>query len=201
MREDRALILGGASCVWDDVLAMEEVYGKPWDGLVIAANDVGSHWPRDLHHWVSLHPSKFARWMELRGKHHQLACDGITTWSQVSRWSGRRNYQPLAQQEVTPWAGGSSGMLAVQVASELGVVGVVLCGIPMTRTPHFSETTERFHRVWVGADGHSRAWKDQRARMVGWVKSMSGFTEELLGAPSREWFDMLETLLPRPVGG
>lgn len=190
--KDRALILGGGDCVWDDVLALEKLYGRQWDGLVIAANDVGSHWPRDLHHWVSLHPSKFPRWIELRGKHHRLPCEGITTWAQVHRWSGRPNYRARADNEITPWAGGSSGMLAVQVArDELGVSGAVLCGVPMTKTPHFSETTERFHRVWVGADGHLRAWKDQHARMSGWLRSMSGFTKELLGEPTPDWLESL----------
>ena len=50
-----AIVLGGADCVWDDVLAWEAIYGRRWDGLVAAANDIGCHWPRPLDHWATLH--------------------------------------------------------------------------------------------------------------------------------------------------
>jgi hypothetical protein len=177
-----ALILGGASGVWDDVVAWEKLYGKQWDGLVIAANDVGSHWPRELHHWVSLHPTKFKRWRELR-EQQQLPGGVITTWG--------RELDPREPQKsdhiLLPWFGGSSGMFAIQVAKEIGCTRAVLCGIPMTQTPHFQQTGESFAPNWLQSNSHWRVWPRYQERMLGWVRSMSGRTQELLGVPSLEW--------------
>lgn len=175
-----ALILGGASCVWDDVLAWEAVYGHQWDGLLIAANDIGAHWPRELHHWVSLHPPSFKRWRALRRAQHLPA--GYTTWGKEQDLP-----RPLADKSLVPWVGGSSGMLAVQVAQALECTRVVLCGIPMTPSAHFQQTKETFAPSWLQANAHWRVWPRNAEKMAGWVKSMSGRTQELLGAPSMEW--------------
>jgi len=58
-----ALVLGGASCLWDDIRA----YTGPVDGCV-ACNDAGAEWPGDLNGWASLHPQFFIRkgWLEKR---------------------------------------------------------------------------------------------------------------------------------------
>ena len=177
-----ALVIGGASCVWDDVLAWEALYGRQWDGLVIAANDIGAHWPRELHHWVSLHPAKFERWQALRQQQNP-GSSAPQTWA-----NKKRLVEPqVTDRLVEPWAGGSSGMFAVQVAQVLGCRRAVLCGIPMTATPHFQETTERFHEQWLAAAGHWKAWTRCRDRMQGWARSMSGRTAELLGTPSLDW--------------
>jgi len=173
-----ALCLGGASCVWDDVLAFETLYGKPWDGLVIAANDVGSHWPRDLDHWVSLHAYKLPRWQQ------QRAVFGFT--SGYKTW-GRRPDDRGVDYTICTWGGGSSGFMAAQVALEIGCKRVVLCGIPMTQTPHFAETRENFHVFWVAAHAHWGAWEKCRSRLGDNVRSMSGRTEKLLGAPTLAW--------------
>lgn len=173
-----ALCLGGAYCVWEDILAFEKIYGKPWDGLVIAANDIGCHWPRDLDHWVSLHAYKFEKWIALRKE--QGFEDGYVTW-------GCKPDDQFPDYRLSAWGGGSSGMFAAQVALELGCTRVVLMGIPMTQTPHFAETKESFHVVWVAANAHWRAWGQCRERFGDNVRSMSGKTRELFGEPTTEW--------------
>lgn len=175
------MILGGASCVWDDVAAWETLYGKQWDGLVIAANDVGAHWPRELHHWVSLHPLAFKRWQALRTE--QNLSDG-----KYVTWGKDQDLPTLVTDQVRiPWVGGSSGMFAIQVAAELECTRTILCGVPMTRTAHFAQTKESFAPEWHQASAHWRVWPRHAWRMLGWVKSMSGRTQELLGVPTLSW--------------
>lgn len=176
-----ALCLGGADCVWEDVKAWEALYGRPWDGLVIAANDVGCHWPRALHHWVSLHPDKLERWMQLRAAQQLSPLEG-ECWGRI-----RKSAVKVPYQCVEPWPGGSSGMLAVQVAQVVGCTRAILCGIPLTASPHFGETHEQFHKSWLAANGHWKAWPKQKDKMEGWVRSMSGRTKDLLGAPTLLW--------------
>ena len=174
-----AVVLGGADSVWEDLLEWESRYGHQWDGLVIAANDVGSHWPRELDHWVSLHPHKFRYWEPTRQE--QGLPNGYV------RWGIDRHRTLVDRQVLSVWGGGSSGMLAVQVAHLVGCSRAILCGVPMTPTPHFAETQERFPGTWRSAAGHWRAWARCVTLMRPWVRSMSGRTRELLGEPTYEW--------------
>lgn len=174
-----ALIIGGGSEIWKDVERWEKEYGQLWDGLVIAANDIGSYWPRPLDHWVSLHPDKFRTWRPARTTNGHP--DGYVTW-------GRR-LSKVVDQQLTAWAGGSSGMLAAQLAFHLGCTKIILCGIPMTQTPHFAESTEfsKNRTTWTAAAGHWKAWERTKDRFEGKMRSMGGRTRELLGAPTKEW--------------
>lgn len=187
-----ALCLGGADCVWEDVLAWETLYGKQWDGLIIIANDSGAHWPREFHHWVSLHANKLKRWHDLRTRQQLPAFTGMT-WGKDDRRSNpwgtdsRPSSGVLTHYKLNPWGGGSSGMFALQVAREIGCTRAVLCGIPMTPTPHFMESDEPFAKYWASASGHWKAWLRYRDLMLGWARSMSGRTQELLGTPTLEW--------------
>ncbi len=172
-----AIVLGGGEGVWDDVLAWEELYGRQWDGLVIAANDVGCHWPRHLDHWCTLHPTKMPDWKVHRGA-QGFPADYIT-------W-GRRRYDLDGQ--LRPWAGGASGMYAIQLARWFGCERAVLCGVPMTASPHFVESTLHAQgREWPEVESHWRAWQRHVGKMRGWVRSMSGRTAETLGVPTLEW--------------
>lgn len=176
-----AIVLGGADNVWEDVRAWEAIYGREWDGLTIAANDVGSWWPRRLDHWVSLHPNKFARWME------QRAANGFSAAGETWGRTGRYEEVVTWDHELHPWPGGSSGLLAVQVALHVGVTRVILCGVPMTPTAHFGESKESFGPVWYAAAGHWTAWAKHREHLLGWVRSMSGRTKEMLSEPTVDW--------------
>jgi hypothetical protein len=177
------LVLGGGAEVWDDVHAWEAIYGREWDGLVIAANDIGCWWPRRLDHWVSLHPNKFAGWVALRQTNGFLPAG--------EKW-GRpgRHLEPVTwDHEIQQWPGGSSGLLAVQVAQTLGVARVILCGVPMTTSAHFAESRENFGPLWYASAGHWYAWARHRPHLQGWVRSMSGRTREILGAPTLLWLE------------
>lgn len=179
-----AIVLGGASCVWEDVRAWETIYGREWDGLVIAANDIGSWWPRRLDHWVSLHPNKLARWAEQRVANGFPAAG--ETWGRL----GRYNEPVTWTHQLEPWPLGSSGLLAVQVAQVLGVTRVILCGMPMTSTAHFTESKENFGPFWYAAAGYWTAWAQHKEHLRGWVRSMSGKTKEMLGEPTLEWLNV-----------
>jgi hypothetical protein len=180
-RPEFAIVLGGADCVFDDVHALLSMSPREWPGLYIAANDVGCHWPV-LDHWASFHVDKLVRWKEERAARGLPPAYG--TW-------GWRPGQPV-DFVLYPWSGGSSGMLAAQVAIVLGCRRVVLCGMPMTPTAHFNQSAEfsSATTVWAEADGHWKSWV--RVYQQGWfgghVRSMSGRTRELLGTPDVDWF-------------
>lgn len=174
------MVIGGAQTVWDDIVALEELIGGPWPDLVIAVNDVGSHWPRHLDHWVSLHADKFRAWEQRRAANGYP--NGYELWGHRSK--------NIVDRQVKPWGGGSSGLLAVSVADILRCDRVVLCGIPMNDMPHFQESKEHNPtKRWPSANSHWRAWERfiPKKRMPEWVRSMSGRTRKVLGAPTIDW--------------
>jgi hypothetical protein len=189
-----ALILGGADCIYNDLDALHKLVW-PHDGslelprapeaedgwcpgITIAANDAGFEFER-VHHWVTLHPEKMERWQRER----------------LVRW-GERKGQPVTwcHQDGKPHldhalpirhgCSGSSGLFAVQVALELGCDRIVLCGVPMDARPHFNGPA--WHDHWT----YRATWQRwQAAEELENVRSMSGWTRELLGEPTREWLE------------
>lgn len=168
-----AVVLGGAACVWADAVD----YAGPWDGTV-AANDIGVVWPDRLDAWCSMHPEKLRKWAAERQS------SGLI---RAPLWSHRQ-----AVPAGAPWLGhitpaqfgpkiraGNSGLFAAKIAMvDLGFDRVVFCGCPMEPTPHFYGG-----EAWRDAEPHWADWlqlpPEWRARM----RSMSGRTRELLGAP------------------
>jgi hypothetical protein len=179
----RALVLGGADSVWNDVAASEQTLGCDWWDVVVAANDIGVAWPRTLDHWCSLHPNKLERWRTERTK-RALPGPAVTWTKKGKRCRG-------VDREVTHrFGGGSSGLLTVSVARAVGADRIVLCGVPMTKTGYFKESTEHRHpRNFSSADAHWRKWRLHAEELSGYVRSMGGRTRELLGAPTPEWME------------
>ena len=168
----RALILGGGSCVWDDIRAL-----GTWDGLVIAVNDVGCVYPYPVDHWCSLHAEKLAGWaLERKGRGFDMT---FTTWTRPEREG--------ADRQLAGWSSGSSGMFAVGVALELGAESVVLAGVPMEPRPHFFDAT-----AWTDFANYRGAWEKRADRLRGRVYSMSGWTRDLLSGPP--WLEPARTV-------
>lgn len=169
-----ALVLGGAATLFDDIER------APRPDIVVAVNDAGVCYPR-LDHWASLHPECFRRrlgrvengWIARR---QRLALNRPTLWGPANK------PKPYAQSLET-LGHGSSGFFGVEVAQHVGADRIVLCGIPMTESPHFDG-----HEPWEMANAHWKhwLWAHQAGKLRG-VRSMSGRTRDLLGAPTREW--------------
>jgi len=79
---------------------------------------------------------------------------------------------------------GSSGLFALKVAlTDLGFDCALLCGIPMAPvTGHFFDAAP-----WTGAGAHQLGWKQALPAIRDRARSMSGWTQHLLGAPTTDW--------------
>ncbi|WP_306150740.1 hypothetical protein [Roseovarius sp. MMSF_3281] len=175
-----ALVLGGADCLHDDIAAYQGEYQG-----VVACNDAGAEWPGELDAWVSLHPEFFTHkgWLDKRQGPPPKRLIAHPAAAQPHR----RARLP-ANVEFTEYAfpgqthSGSSGLFATKVALiDLGFDRAVLCGVPLTQTPHFFGGDP-----WKAADGFRRQWlalpEEYRDRM----RSLSGWTAVLLGKPEIE---------------
>lgn len=172
-----ALILGGASCVWDDV---EAALGLGEFELVIGCNDIGTAWAGELDAWVTLHPENMAGWIERREARGYPPTKRIVYYEE-------RSGVPVPDL-VTPYyfershRSPSSGLFSAKVAIELGVTRGVLCGVPLTMTPHFNNAGD-----WSGATGFQDGLHHAAPYLKDNIRSMSGRTREVLGMPTPSW--------------
>lgn len=181
-----ALVLGGGHSLYDDLRKVREA-GLQFDG-VVACNDAGMEWPHSLDAWVSLHCWYFVdkKWRQTRRERgfpeakrhygHPEAFTGSLAKQQSLTGDLLRTPYSFAGEKS-----GSSGLFAAKVALvDLSFDTVILCGVPMTKTPHYWDATET---NWDSAEGFRKSWlnvpKDYRDRM----RSLSGWTRVLLGAP------------------
>lgn len=152
------IILGGGDTLWNDIAAL------PFDinsRTIIAVNDAIKHYKGRIDYAVSLHPEKLKGWVN-------KPCTVI---------SHKRVHGAPINRVVPELWGGSSGLYAVQIAlKELGAEEVILCGVPITPTPHF------WGETWSDAEKYRKAWIKNKNELAK-VRSMSGWTAELLGKP------------------
>jgi hypothetical protein len=187
-----ALVLGGAECVDADVESLEHLLGEPWPGTTIACNDMIWRWPRTLHHAVTLHAEKLPDWIKRR-QQRGYSNDFVTWTARGHEARGEPTDRVLSDIMRSGISEGSSGLLAVQVALELGL-RAVLCGIPMDRRPHFQGSTAEgpFQTEYPESDrqklqGFRGVWESEMSRLQGCVRSMSGWTCDVLGSPDLEF--------------
>ena len=182
------LILGGAECVWDDIDALEAMMGVPWPGPVFVANDMGCsaavcppahkgrRWTGRVDGWCTLHAEKMTGWKAQR-KAAGLP-DGYVTWSSVKRDVIDRNFQGAT--------GGSSGLYDTWAA----LMGAhypraVLCGVAMD-----GQKNTFSGREWNSYKRYRKGWEREMAVLKPRVRSMSGWTREMFGAPTVEWLGL-----------
>jgi hypothetical protein len=167
-----ALILGSASTLEADVEGALELFEPD---VIIGCNHAGRDWPGELDHFCTMHPDLFPHWLTERRSNR---------FPEPGRlWHARHRPVPeeLTSTAVESW-GGSSGLLCVAVAFELGCDRIVLAGVPMIKAAgHFDDP-----RPWAEARTYQMSWERRKPQLLGRVKSMSGWTRDLLGYPGED---------------
>lgn len=173
-----AIILGGAKNVFDDLSVVEALGVNIGETPIIATNHAGRDWPAPFLAWVSFHAELFPSWLEAR------RADGMP--DPETLWTTDRPLGPIPVdipiQKAENWRG-SSGLLAVTVGLHMGFDRLILCGVPMDADQEHYDRPGR----WVDAGNYRASWLNRRLDMAGKVRSPSGWTKTILGAPSVEW--------------
>lgn len=170
----RLIVLGGARCVWADY---SEYKQRGLRADIMAVNDVGVYCEMPIQHWVSLHPDNLILWRKLLHNH-------------ARDFSGMMHTNSHHYENMIDWhmnnIGAYSGLFAAQVGICLGYQEIILCGVPQDDSGRF------FDPPWVkglthGTDQASkksfREAVQRTADLRLCVRSMSGWTRELLGGP------------------
>jgi hypothetical protein len=180
-----ALCLGGAQKVWADLARAQDLcMGR--EVIVFACNFAGIQYDGHLDGWATLHPEMFADWQV------QRANLGRNTDYRAFVHAARPSVS--AQSLAYRWHG-SSGLFMAQAAIEaMGAAGAILCGVPMDGGgDHIHWPAGR----WRGVHHYQAAFVHAQEDGAP-IRSMSGWSAEVLGAPDAAWLDSLA--VPVPVG-
>ncbi|MGB3833800.1 MAG: hypothetical protein WA975_18265 [Mesorhizobium sp.] len=169
-----AAVLGGAASVWSDLEAARQ--SVAFD-VIVACNSAFRDFQGHVHHAVSFHSDLLPWWAGLRMERGQGPPDKYWTCH------GQRPILGAAMGFVPAW-GGSSGLIGAQVGMAVAD-HVVLCGVPLCPShAHFDRAGE-----WLDALDYRSAWQDHFPDLRYKVRSMSGWTAELLGMPTEAWLN------------
>jgi hypothetical protein len=171
----RCLVLGAALCLFDDIEAALDM--SPVEG-VVAVKGAGKVWNGQLDAWVGLHPEMMLADYKVREARGYPRADKLYVHDKAPIDS------PLFDQRIDylfpgQTKSGSSGLFGVKVALELGFDRIVLCGVPLVREAGKIDKGE----IWHGADSYKAGWHQVLPQIAPYVRSMSGWTRQLLGAP------------------
>lgn len=173
-----AIVIGGAQGVWEELeSALGLVKGR--DFIVIATNHAGRLYAGHIDAWVTLHPECLREWRSDRKD------AGFNDDYEAFVHENRRG---LIDVQVVPhgWYA-SSGIYAAQVATQaLDCAGVILCGVPLEE--------ERGHIAFPGPWIEWAMYRAgaEAAKADGTpIRSMSGWTADLFGQPTKAWLKQI----------
>lgn len=174
-----ALVLGSARELWADLAGL-----GPWATsvpVVLAVNDAGWIYQGRIDHWVTLHPEHLENWRRRR----HVTVGGLPDDYQT--WGPRNKRDAAVDHYVGHWGPGSSSFFAVKIALEdLGCDRAVLAGVPMAPGAYADPSAGSWGTEGWPLDEvriHREGWEHHKDRLIGRVRSCSGWTRDLLGAP------------------
>jgi hypothetical protein len=176
----KALVLGSAECLYRD---REDVFWAKPD-RTYAVNFAGLLCP-DADVWVTGHAELVGEYQRrFRAWHRPLPemVAGLHNKNRIKDAPHIDRFAEMFEGEVKRF---DSSLLAVKVALDDGAGKVILCGVPLSIGSNFNGTTPLRHSYAP----YRKAWEEAFPHIDGRVKSCSGFTRDLLGAPTREWWN------------
>ncbi len=171
-------IVGDGGTAVEDLLVFR-AYNVPAEYMAVnLAGRLLEHLGIQVDHWATLEPRFFAdeskRLGDALSKHTgaDLAETGFNFY-----WSKK-----------PPGWDGTGGLFAAKIALAMGYDRIVLCGIPMDGSGHWYSKGDDTR----GLDIFIGPWIEfaKRLDVINRVRSMSGRTRQLLGAPNRDFLTL-----------
>lgn len=167
----RMLIIGSAPCVRDDI-ERAQCLGE-FDVMAIGM-DALDKYGGDFAFIASNHREDIMPIHRIMQQRHE-ACGSGYQYLVIAPdpWPGVQIVEPYRPPS------GSSAITGAFAAVRMGYDRIILCGCPLTGNAPEGNPYEAFRP----------GWETHRAVFDGIVKSMSGWTMDLLGAPTEEWLN------------
>lgn len=161
----RVLIVASAPCVWVDLTA---VAGERFD-VVIATSYMMRDCTRPIDYQCTLHVRDFLE-MPVRHSAH------VPYKKEAKRVSVENIDVSDIVYDQVPFRNGSSGLYCVGFALLIGGDDITLAGSPLSGADHYYGGPVPFK-----FNAYRPAWEVALPQMLGKVRSLSGWTKELLG--------------------
>lgn len=189
----RALVVGCSANVWEEVEAAKKLC--EYDAIY-CVKQIGIHWPGMFQVWATLHPE----FMDAYEKERQKLGlpNGYEIVAPPPNEVGAHGAKGrIARRVAYRWkhmnSSAGSGIYGAKVALDDGFNKVVLAGIPMTpEDGHFLPMSKNGRnevrgKVWRHHSMFVCGLNVAIPHLMGRVRSMSGFTEKVLGRPDESW--------------
>ncbi len=181
----RALVIGCAGKVWDEVKRAERLC--EYDA-VYCVKLAGVHWTGGRFTWVGLHPEwqeKYSAERAALGHHMDFETVAPPDNELGTAGKGHKIDRRVSYRYKGMNSSASSGGYAAKVALDDGFERVVIAGVPMeAHAAHFTRG-----QPWLQRDSFTIGFEKSAPYFAGRVRSMSGWTAELLGAPTEPWLN------------
>lgn len=174
------LVVGSGRCVWDDLEGWSQ-----HDVHVLAVNAMIEHFPLGVTHAYSNHADKCAHWINAR-------CEKLKKRDPNPIVSHSFQHNRAGSKYSWPWPGhGSSGMSAILTGIGLGYDSIVVAGMPLDNSGHFTDPPVQ-HSLHKGVppsnflnEADDVHWKNMCNRVFEscGVKCFSGRPAQWLGTP------------------
>lgn len=177
----RCLVIGSARNWREDVEAACDL--SEFDKIVVVKR-TGIVWPGKIDAWVGLHNEMIDSMYRERMANGYPKPDRVYSWERPSGVKHITHTTDLLFPGQTVSA--SSGIFGAKVAViDMKCDKVVLCGIPME-----AEQGRFDHdKTWAHARSFIKGFEEAVPVMKEKVRSMSGYTLKLLGAPTIDWLN------------
>lgn len=168
-------VLGIAPCLEEDLSKMFLMVKQDDVDFMGIGLDCSDRVLFEVRYFATYHTNEFP---ELKARRQRVG--GNTDYSTHSHQQPADRIWPLVA--PSPYSG-SSSFLGTQVLVGLGYSKIILCGCPMQGSNCNPGKRERY-------DNFQKGWTKYAKNMFqGKARSMSGFTADLLGYPTREWIE------------
>ena len=174
------LILGSGSSVFGDIENAKEILSdQKFDVIAVNLSFLAYNGP--IQHLISLHQERMPHFHELARFLPEDRLAHIFTHSHMDA-PGVGTSWPIPDQS------GTSSLFAVKVAILLGYTKIILCGVPLSGSHRFYDNPFQKHANNFSCPSISIPWKKAITEIFNdRVRSMSGKSLGLLGAPTKEW--------------
>lgn len=179
------IIVGSAPCAGEDLVFCRERFQTDPDSVMLIGLDSVEKYLGHAVYFATYHPSDIGPAFDRR-----KAAGGNTDYMIIA-------HQPHIEQStgqdlvdlIIPFEPptGSSALLGVLAGIKLGYEKIIVCGCPLT-----GKNADQYDYANFRA-----GWTAKLAMIKDKTRSMSGWTMELLGAPTEEW---LNAVIPAKAG-
>lgn len=169
------------------------------DAAIYCVKENGIDWPGEFRTWVTLHPEWMVKYVAERAKLGLPPCTDYVcpipkemgTAGREALKEGKIPFRQISYGYALGDPSPGSGGFAVKVALGDGFERAICCGMPMqARGGHYRRKGNEWRDTRGGVSDPAsfhRGWNVYKGHFAGRVRSMSGWTAELLGEPTKKW--------------